>query len=81
MKKELAFESGICILGILWGGTLWRKPVILTICYVAISILKGHTKSDLLFYLITFILGPVGESVAIPLGAWEDSRPLYLIPS
>ena len=62
-------------------GSLWHKPVTLTICYVVISIvvlMKWHTKSDLLFYFITFILGPLGESVAIYLGAWKYSRPLLL---
>jgi hypothetical protein len=43
--------------------------------------MKWHTKNDLLFYFITFLLGPIGESVAIYLGAWKYSKPLYLIPS
>lgn len=84
MKKELAFELGLYALCIALVGSLWHKPVTLTICYVVISIvvlMKWHTKSDLLFYFITFILGPIGESVAIYLGAWKYSRPLYLIPS
>jgi len=78
------FELSIYILCILLVGSFWNEPVILTICYIAISIavlMKWHTKSDLLFYFITFFLGPLGESVAIYLGAWEYSRPLYLIPS
>jgi hypothetical protein len=84
MKKELVFEFGVYILCIVLVGTLWHKPVILTSCYVLLSIVvlvKWHTKSDLLFYFMTFILGPIGESVAIYLGAWEYSKPFYLIPS
>jgi hypothetical protein len=84
MKKELVFELGVYILCIVLVGTLWHKPVTLTFCYVVIStlvLIKWHTKSDLLFYSITFVLGPIGESVAIYLGAWEYSRPLYFIPS
>lgn len=84
MKKELTFELGVYFLSIVLVGTLWHKPVALTICYVVISIalfVKWHTKSDFLFYFITFVLGPTGESVAVYLGAWEYSRPLYLIPS
>jgi hypothetical protein len=84
MKKELAFELGIYALCIVLIGSLWHKPVILTICYVVISIvvlIKCHTKSDLFFYFLTFVLGPIGESVAVYLGAWKYSRPLYLIPS
>ncbi len=84
MKKELVFELGIYILCIVGVGSLWQKPVILTVCYGVISVvvlMKWHTKSDLLFYSITFVLGPLGESAAVYLGAWEYSRPLYLIPS
>ncbi len=84
MKKELAFELSLYALCIVLAGSLWHKPVLLTICYVLISIgvlAKWHSKSDLLFYFITFVLGPIGESVAIYRGAWEYTRPLYLIPS
>ncbi len=84
MKKELTFELGLYALCIVLVGSLWQKPVILTVCYVVISIaalIKWRTKSDLLFYCITFVLGPIGESVAVYLGAWEYSKPLYLIPS
>jgi hypothetical protein len=84
MKKELAFELGLYALCIALVGSLWHEPAILTACYIAISIValaKWHSKSDLLFYFITFVLGPVGESVAIYRGAWEYAKPVYLIPS
>ena len=83
MKRELAFELGLYALCIVLVGSLWHKPVFLTICYALMSIVvlaKWHSKSDLLFYFITFVLGPVGESVAIYRGAWEYTKPLYLIP-
>jgi hypothetical protein len=84
LRKELAFELGTYALCIVLVGSLWHRPIILTICYIVISILvlmRWHTNSDLLFYFITFVLGPIGESVAIYLGAWEYSRPFYLIPA
>ena len=84
MKKELGFELGIYALCIVLVSSLWHRPFILTVSYIAISIvalMKWHTKSDLLFYCVTFVLGPLGESVGIYSGAWEYSRPLYLIPS
>jgi hypothetical protein len=83
MKRELTFELGLYALCIVLVGLLWHKPVVLTICYAAISavaLTKWHTKSDLLFYSVTFVLGPVGESVAIYLGAWKYSKPLFLVP-
>jgi len=84
MKKELTFEIGIYGLCIVLVGSLWHKPILLTICYIIISIMvliKWHQKSDLVFYAITFFLGPIGESVAIYLGAWQYSRPFYFIPA
>jgi hypothetical protein len=83
MKRELTFELGLYALCIVLVCLLWPKPVLLTICYIALSIValtKWHTKADLLFYFVTFILGPMGESVAIYFGAWKYSKPLYLIP-
>jgi hypothetical protein len=83
MKKELTFELGLYALCVLLAGLLWNRPIALTFCYVAISIvmlMKWHTKSDLFFYFVTFVLGPLGESAAIYFGAWKYSKPFYLIP-
>jgi len=83
MKRELAFELGLYAICIALAGLLWHRPVLLTICYVAIStvaLMKWHTKGDLLFYFVTFVLGPAGESAAIYFGAWTYSKPLFLIP-
>jgi len=83
MKRELTFELGLYTLCIVLVGLFWHKPVVLTICYMALSIValtKWHTKSDLLFYFVTFVLGPIGESVAVYLGAWKYPKPLFLIP-
>jgi hypothetical protein len=41
---------------------------------------KWHKKSDLIFYFVAFSLGPIGEAFAIYLGAWQYSKPFYLIP-
>lgn len=83
MKRDLTLELCIYALCIILVGLLWHKPVILTICYAVISLvvlIKWHTKSDLFFYFVAFVLGPAGESVAIYFGAWKYSEPFYLIP-
>jgi hypothetical protein len=83
MKKELMLELSIYALCVALAGLLWQKPVILSLCYLAISILmlkKWHARSDLFFYSVAFVLGPAGEIVAVYLGAWEYSKPFYLIP-
>lgn len=83
MKKELLFELCLYALCIILAGFLWDKPVLLIVCYAVISMTvftKWHTKSDLFFYFVAFVLGPIGESVAIYFGAWVYSKPFYLIP-
>jgi len=83
MKKELVFELCIYIMSVVLVGFFWHEPAILTIFYVVISVImltKWHEKSDLIFYFVAFALGPIGEAFAIYLGAWQYSKPFYLIP-
>jgi len=83
MKKELVFELCIYIISIILAGIFWHEPVILTVSYIFISVImltKWHKKSDLIFYFVAFSLGPIGEAFAIYLGAWQYTKPFYLIP-
>ena len=83
MKKELAFELCIYVISVASAGFFWRKPAILTISYVVISVVmltKWHERRDLILYFVAFGLGPIGEAFAIYLGAWRYSKPFYLIP-
>ncbi len=63
---------------------LWSHPALLTGCYILISIMflwRWHTPSDVIFYAVAFILGPVGEIFAVAFGAWSYSRPFYYLPT
>ncbi len=83
MKKELVFELCIYVVSVVSAGFLWREPGILTIFYVVITIImltKWHERNDVIFYLVAFSLGPIGEAFAIYFGAWRYSKPFYLIP-
>jgi hypothetical protein len=83
MKRELLFELCIYCLCIALVAFLWHKPVILMLCFIVTSILvfiKWHTRSDLFFYFTAFVIGSVAESIAINFGAWNYSKPFYLIP-
>ena len=83
MKKELVIEIIIYVLCIALASLLWHRPTVLSLCYILISIIilyRWHAKSDLLFYFVAFVLGPVGEGVAVYFGAWKYSKPLHLIP-
>ncbi len=74
MKKELSFELCIYAISVALAGLFWRRPAILGISYVIISmimLIKWHEKSDLIFYFVAFSLGPIGEAFAIYLGAWQ----------
>jgi hypothetical protein len=55
----------------------------LAVCFVVMSILalcRWHTRSDLFLYSVAFLLGPAAEVIAVYFGAWEYSKPLFLIP-
>jgi hypothetical protein len=83
MKKELIFELSIYAVLLILIAALWNRAVILTVCYCVMSLvilLIWHTKRDLFFYFVAFILGSVGESIAIYFGAWKYSKTFYLIP-
>lgn len=82
-KKELLFEIFIYLACVLLAGFLWKKPLILALFYLVISMImlaKWHTYKDILYFIGGFILGPIGEMAAVYLGAWQYSKPLYLIP-
>jgi uncharacterized membrane protein YoaT (DUF817 family) len=64
-------------------GLLWRQPLVLTLCYVVLSALilwTWHSRGDLIFYVVPFVLGPLAEIVAVALGAWSYSQTAWLIP-
>ena len=63
---------------------LWQYPALLTGCYVIISIMlfwRWHAPSDVVCYVVAFILGPLGEIFAVAFGAWSYSQPFYFIPT
>jgi hypothetical protein len=62
----------------------WENPTILTACFFVITILlfiRFHEKSDIVFYFIAFVLGPLGEFFAILSGAWSYAKPFFFIPT
>jgi len=83
MKKDLLFALGMYAICIILVAALWHKSILLMLCYVLMSLIlfaKWHTKSDTLFYVVAFILGSLGEFVAVSFGVWEYSKPSYFIP-
>jgi hypothetical protein len=83
MTKDLFFELGMYAICVILAAALWHKPIWLMLCYVLMSLIlftKWHTKSDTLFYIVAFILGPLGEFVAVSFGAWKYSKPFHIVP-
>jgi len=83
MKKDLLFELGMYAICVILVATLWHRPILLMLCYVLVSLIlfaRWHSKSDILFYAVAFVLGPLAEFIAVYFGAWKYSRPFYIIP-
>jgi hypothetical protein len=83
MKKALVVELGIYLVAIALVSLLWDRPMVLTLCFVAMSVLvlwRWHTRSDLFIYGVGFVLGPGAEAVAIHFGAWAYAKPWLLVP-
>jgi hypothetical protein len=80
---HLVIQIVIFALAIGLTSTLWNQPIVLIISLAvlaAIQIYKWHTKSDLVYFSVPVVLGPLAEGIAIYFGAWQYSKPLYLIP-
>ncbi len=76
----LLLVYGLCIA---LTSVLWAYPAALTGCYVLVSILtliKWHTRADVVSFAAAAILGPLGEAVAVHSGAWTYTKSSFLIP-
>ena len=83
-KTTIFILLGIYAVCVLLVCLFWENPALLTGCYFIMSILlfiRYHAKSDSIFYFIAFILGQLGEFIAISSGAWSYAEPFYLIPT
>lgn len=82
-KKEVLFLICIYIVCVVLAGSLWHRPLALSLCYIAVSIgllVRWHSKKEVIYYAVGFILGPAGELIAVYLGAWHYAKPTYLLP-
>ena len=83
MKKELLIEAAIYVSCFSLASFLWEKPAVLLLCLATISTLmlrRWHLRSDVFFYIAGFVLGPLGEAMAVHFDAWRYSRPFFLVP-
>jgi hypothetical protein len=83
MKKNLGIEIAVYVLCLSLASFLWRRPLALLLGLVAISVFmlhRWHGRADLFFYGTGFVLGPLGEAMAVYFGAWRYAKPQFLIP-
>jgi uncharacterized membrane protein YoaT (DUF817 family) len=83
MKKDIALPAAIYILCVVLVSLLWHRPIVLLACCLTASIFmlyQWHDRSDVIFYGVAFVLGPVAEALAVHFGAWQYSEPLYYLP-
>lgn len=83
MKKELSIEITIYVLCLSMVSLLWQKPLTLLLGLAVISVLmlqRWHGRADLFFYSTGFVLGPLGEAMAVNFGAWSYAKAQFLIP-
>lgn len=68
---------------VLAAGLLWQRPRTLLLVYCLLSVIllwRWHTRSDLFFFFVPCVLGPLGELVAVKLGAWSYPEPNGVLP-
>ncbi len=61
---------------------LWQRPVTLTLVYIVASagvLLWRRKSTDLIYFFVPCVLGPVGEFFAVRAGAWKYAGE-HLIP-
>jgi hypothetical protein len=83
MKTDLLLEAAIYVSTLSMTSLLWRRPWLLLACLAAVSGLmfwRWHRPGDLLLYAAGFVLGPLGEMMAVHFGAWRYARPGFLVP-
>jgi hypothetical protein len=62
---------------------LWHQPYwLLGLFLVESAVMLGlwHSREDLYFFFVPFLLGPSAEIIAIQAGAWSYAEPLWHIP-
>jgi len=83
VKRQILLLISVYALCIVLVSLLWSKPILLSACLAIVSVIllyRWHSKADVLFYAAAFVLGPLGELIAIRSGAWTYSKPIFLIP-
>jgi len=75
------FPIYIILIGLAAG--MWSRPLLLTGCYAVLGgvmLLRWHSRSDVGFFFLAGVLGPLGEIIGVRFGAWHYTLPWIDIP-
>ena len=81
--QRLVLYLSIYALTTILASLLWQHPATLTLTYGLLSLmllLQWHSRSEVAYFGLAALLGPLGEFVAVSFGAWEYSLPWVKIP-
>ena len=79
--QDLFYEILLFLITIFIVALSWKNNIltfVLLLILWAIPVCGWPKKGDLSYFLIAFILGPIGEIVAIKFGALQYSNPNFL---
>src|SRR3989338_4959757 len=79
--NELVLELGLFVFVFSLISYLYRSNVLLTLMLLfvwCIGIFFWHTRRDITIFIVSSILGPIAEIVAIRFGVWSYSNPVFL---
>lgn len=80
---EEVFVSLVIIFSISFVAFLWKDVILLTVSLLIVSIFTlrhFHEKNDVFIFLFGGMLGAGAETFCIYFGAWNYTKPTYLIP-
>ena len=79
--QDLFYEILLFLITVFIIALSWKNNVltlVLLLVLWSIPIFFWPKKGDLAYFFMAFILGPIGEIVAIKFGAWQYSNPDFL---
>ena len=80
---DLIFELVVYIICIFLIVLFWQNSFVLFVGILVVSaiiFIKWHEKKDFIYYFVAFFLGTIAEIIAVYSGAWQYTKPFYLIP-
>lgn len=79
--KELLLDLAFFVIGIIAMTQLYAHNIVVLLIMVAmwvIGIIFWHTRHDIIFFVVSAIIGATTEIIVIPFGTWHYANPSFL---